>query len=93
MLLQVFYWSHLLFVVYWVLLILHAPNFWKWFIVPCIIFIIEKVSSVVVMESTTTLKATYKCLSSTVKVAVVQVEKAHPILGGSSRFRHCDCEE
>lgn len=40
---EVFYWSHLLYVFYWVLLILHAPNFWKWFIVPCILFIVEKV--------------------------------------------------
>ena len=38
-----FYWTHLLFVAYWALLILHAPNFWKWFIVPCIIFLIEKI--------------------------------------------------
>ncbi len=38
-----FYWSHLLYVPYWVLLIVHAPAFWKWFIVPCIVFIIEKV--------------------------------------------------
>ncbi len=40
---KVFYWSHLLYVPYWVLLIVHAPAFWKWFIVPCIVFIIEKV--------------------------------------------------
>ena len=38
-----FYWSHLLYLPFWVLVIIHAPNFWKWFIVPCIIFIIEKV--------------------------------------------------
>jgi len=39
----VFYWSHMLFVPFWIILILHAPNFWKWFIVPAIIFIVEKV--------------------------------------------------
>ena len=27
---------------YWLLLIIHAPDFWKWFIVPAIIFLIEK---------------------------------------------------
>ncbi|TRY74386.1 hypothetical protein TCAL_04607 [Tigriopus californicus] len=40
---EVFYWTHLLYVFYWMLLILHAPNFWKWFIVPCILYVIEKV--------------------------------------------------
>ena len=40
--LQIFWWSHCLYIFYWILLILHAPNFWKWFIVPCILFIIEK---------------------------------------------------
>ena len=39
---QIFYWTHLLYIAYWILLILHAPNFWKWFVVPCIIFLIEK---------------------------------------------------
>lgn len=38
---QVFYFSHLLYVSYWILLILHAPEFWKWIIVPGIIFILE----------------------------------------------------
>lgn len=41
--LKVFYFSHLLYVIYWVLLIFHAPNFWKWFVGPCAVFIIEKV--------------------------------------------------
>ena len=31
-----------MYIFYWALLILHAPNFWKWFIVPAILFIIEK---------------------------------------------------
>ena len=39
---QIFYWTHLLYIFYWILLILHAPNFWKWFVVPCGIFFIEK---------------------------------------------------
>ena len=38
-----FYFSHLLYVIYWVLLIFHAPNFWKWFVGPCAIFLIEKI--------------------------------------------------
>ncbi len=40
---QVFYWSHLLYVLYWVLLILHAPAFWKWFVGPCALFLLEKI--------------------------------------------------
>ena len=40
--LQIFYWTHLLYIFYWILLILHAPNFWKWFVVPAILFVIEK---------------------------------------------------
>lgn len=41
---QVFYWSHLLYVPFWILVILHGPHFWKWFIGPGAIFIIEKIS-------------------------------------------------
>ena len=39
---QVFYFSHLLYLVYWLLLILHAPVFWKWFVVPGLLFIVEQ---------------------------------------------------
>ena len=38
---EVFYFSHLLYAGYWGLLILHAPEFWKWFIAPGIIFLLE----------------------------------------------------
>ena len=38
-----FYYTHRLFYVYVALLILHCPNFWKWFIVPGIIYIFELV--------------------------------------------------
>ena len=38
---EVFYFSHLLYTAYWILLILHAPEFWKWLIAPRIIFILE----------------------------------------------------
>ncbi|CAB4066983.1 NOX5 [Lepeophtheirus salmonis] len=40
---EIFYWSHLLYILYWILLILHGPNFWKWFIFPAILFAAEKV--------------------------------------------------
>jgi hypothetical protein len=38
---QVFYWTHLLYIPFWVLLILHGPNFWYWFIGPGVLFLIE----------------------------------------------------
>ena len=42
--LQLFYFTHHLYVVWWTLLILHAPNFWKWFIAPAVIYLIERIS-------------------------------------------------
>ena len=39
---QVFYWTHFLYLVFWALVILHAPNFWKWFVGPACLFLIEK---------------------------------------------------
>ena len=39
---QLFYYSHHLYVVWWIALILHAPNFWKWFIVPAVLYFIER---------------------------------------------------
>ncbi len=39
--LQVFYFTHCLYTAYWVLLILHAPEFWKYIIAPGIIFLLE----------------------------------------------------
>eukprot|EP00095_Tigriopus_kingsejongensis_P001891 maker-scaffold287_size221780-snap-gene-0.26 protein:Tk01891 transcript:maker-scaffold287_size221780-snap-gene-0.26-mRNA-1 annotation:"nadph oxidase 5-like isoform x5" len=38
---EVFYFSHVLYMGYWILLILHAPEFWKWIIVPGIVFLLE----------------------------------------------------
>ena len=42
---QVFYWTHFLYIVFWLLTILHAPNFWKWFIGPACVFACEKMIS------------------------------------------------
>ncbi|KAM4831898.1 NADPH oxidase 5 [Urocitellus parryii] len=39
---QVFYWTHLSYLPLWILLILHGPNFWKWLLVPGILFLLEK---------------------------------------------------
>ena len=38
---QVFYCTHMLYFLYWALLLMHAPEFWKWFIGPACIFVIE----------------------------------------------------
>lgn len=37
---QVFYWTHLLYIPFWGLLIIHGPNFWKWFVGPGALFIL-----------------------------------------------------
>ena len=38
---QVFYFTHLLYVAFWTLLVFHAPEFWKWILAPGIIFMLE----------------------------------------------------
>lgn len=40
---QVFYWSHLSYVWVWSLLIVHCANFWKWFVAPGFVFLLEKI--------------------------------------------------
>lgn len=37
---QLFYWTHFLHYPFWVLLILHGPHFWYWFVGPGTLFII-----------------------------------------------------
>uniref|UniRef100_A0A8B9HNB1 NADPH oxidase, EF-hand calcium binding domain 5 n=1 Tax=Astyanax mexicanus TaxID=7994 RepID=A0A8B9HNB1_ASTMX len=45
---EVFYWSHLLYIWVWVLLIVHCANFWKWFVAPGVIFFVEKLVGIAV---------------------------------------------
>ena len=40
---EVFYWTHNLFILWYILLILHATHFWKWFLVPGLAYIIEMI--------------------------------------------------
>ncbi|XP_039413726.1 LOW QUALITY PROTEIN: NADPH oxidase 5 [Corvus cornix cornix] len=40
---EVFYWSHLSYISVWLLLLLHGPHFWKWFLIPGSLFFLEKV--------------------------------------------------
>ncbi|KAI4880347.1 hypothetical protein NFI96_021114, partial [Prochilodus magdalenae] len=45
---EVFYWSHLSYIWVWALLIVHCANFWKWFVAPGIIFLVEKLVGIAV---------------------------------------------
>ncbi|XP_065834073.1 NADPH oxidase 5-like isoform X2 [Oscarella lobularis] len=40
---EVFYWSHMLFAFWYILLILHAKHFWKWFVVPGLLYACERI--------------------------------------------------
>ncbi|KAM4618776.1 NADPH oxidase 5 [Polymixia lowei] len=45
---EVFYWSHLSYVWVWSLLVVHCANFWKWFVVPGLAFLLEKMVGIAV---------------------------------------------
>lgn len=45
---QIFYWSHLSYVWVWSLLMVHCANFWKWFVVPGLLFLLEKIVGIAV---------------------------------------------
>ncbi|XP_045892928.1 NADPH oxidase 5-like [Micropterus dolomieu] len=45
---MVFYWSHLSYVWVWILLVIHCANFWKWFVVPGLVFVLEKIIGIAV---------------------------------------------
>lgn len=40
---NVFYFAHHLFVIFYLLLLFHGPNFWLWFLLPGTIYIIERI--------------------------------------------------
>ncbi|XP_055323484.1 superoxide-generating NADPH oxidase heavy chain subunit C isoform X2 [Sitodiplosis mosellana] len=44
---EIFYWTHLLYVPFWVLLAFHGPNFWKWFIIPLFIYTVERALKII----------------------------------------------
>lgn len=48
---QIFYWTHLLYIPFWILVLLHGPNFWKWFCIPGAIYLIERVLRFVNMQT------------------------------------------
>ncbi|XP_020504539.2 NADPH oxidase 5 [Labrus bergylta] len=45
---EVFYWSHLSYVLVWSVLLVHCANFWKWFVVPGLLFLLEKIIGIAV---------------------------------------------
>ncbi|ELU05066.1 hypothetical protein CAPTEDRAFT_147607, partial [Capitella teleta] len=47
---QIFYWSHVLYLAFWALLIMHGPMFWYFFILPGILFVIEKIYSLKIVK-------------------------------------------
>ncbi|CAF1305315.1 unnamed protein product, partial [Didymodactylos carnosus] len=44
---EIFYWTHLLYIPLFVMLILHGNDFWKWIVVPGTIFVCEKIYSII----------------------------------------------
>ncbi|CAF1266116.1 unnamed protein product [Didymodactylos carnosus] len=49
---QIFYWTHLLFLPFYIVLIIHAAKFWKFVIGPLAILIFEKLYSLITRYST-----------------------------------------
>ena len=49
---QVFYFTHMLYIAYYVILFFHATHFWKWFIGPCILVVIERAYNFYRLRST-----------------------------------------
>ncbi|BES91416.1 NADHypothetical protein oxidase [Nesidiocoris tenuis] len=48
---EIFYWTHLMYIPFWILVLLHGPNFWKWFFIPGIIYLIERFLRFIWMRS------------------------------------------
>lgn len=48
---EIFYWTHLLYIPFWILVIFHGPNFWKWFIVPGLIYVVERAIRLIWLRS------------------------------------------
>ncbi|XP_050569006.1 NADPH oxidase 5 [Cygnus atratus] len=69
---EVFYWSHLSYVSVWALLVLHAPNFWKWFVVPGGLFVLEKAVGLATSRATGLRIVEVNLLPSKVTHLVVQ---------------------
>lgn len=40
---KLFYWCHMLTIPWLIIMLLHGPRFWKWLLVPGILYTIEKI--------------------------------------------------
>ena len=40
---EAFHYTHLLYNIFYIMLMVHAPNFWYWFIIPGVVFIVEAI--------------------------------------------------
>lgn len=49
---QVFYLTHWLHIFYFILLFIHAPNFWKWFLLPFLLLVFERIFTCFRVQST-----------------------------------------
>ncbi|XP_069170298.1 NADPH oxidase 5 isoform X2 [Procambarus clarkii] len=70
---EIFYWTHLLSLPFWVFLILHGPNFWKWLLLPGIAFLLEtclRVSQVCSPKGQTLILSGTKLPSQVIKVLI-----------------------
>ena len=49
---QVFFWTHkICYMLFWVLLILHGPNFWCWFVGPAVLLLLEAFSETTIVKA------------------------------------------
>ncbi|GAB0100610.1 uncharacterized protein DMENIID0001_166720 [Sergentomyia squamirostris] len=48
---EIFYWTHLLYIPFWFLVLIHGPNFWKWFILPGLIYTFERALRLIWMRT------------------------------------------
>ena len=49
---QVFYLTHWLHIFYFILVFIHAPNFWKWFLLPFLLLVFERLFTCFRVQST-----------------------------------------
>ncbi|KAK3851173.1 hypothetical protein Pcinc_042160 [Petrolisthes cinctipes] len=70
---EIFYWTHLLSLPFWVMLVLHGPNFWKWLLIPGSAFIMEtclRVWQVCTSRGKTTITAGHTLPSQVVTLVI-----------------------
>ncbi|XP_023339063.1 NADPH oxidase 5 [Eurytemora carolleeae] len=71
---EVFYFTHLSYIFFWILLIVHEENFWIWFLLPGTIFIISKLYGIakILLGSNKSYAVQLHSLSSKVTKLVVR---------------------